>query len=67
MNVSSNKSSVVEIRLDSEKGQVIGTMNIKPTDGYKTFSCSLKGASGVHDLFFVFQDDGFTWDWWQMK
>ena len=35
--------------------------------GYKNASCSLKGASGVQDLYFVFQGDGFTWDWWQMK
>ena len=67
MNVSSVKPAAVEIRLDSEDGPIAGTMNIRPGSGYKTESCSLKGASGVHDLFFVFKGDGFTWDWWQMK
>ena len=67
MNVSANKASTVEIRMDSEKGPLAGTMAIKPTDGYKNVSCALKGVSGVHDLYFVFQGDGFTWDWWQMK
>ena len=67
MNVSANKASTVEIRMDSEKGPLAGTMVIKPTDGYKNVSCALKGVSGVHDLYFVFQGDGFTWDWWQMK
>ena len=67
MNVSSVKPAAVEIRLDSEDGPLAGTMNIRPGSGYKTESCSLKGASGVHDLFFVFKGDGFTWDWWQIK
>ena len=67
MNVNSLKNATVEIRLDSEEGPLVGTMNIKPTDGYKNASCSLKGASGVHDLYFIFQGDGFTWDWWQMR
>ena len=67
MNVNALKSATVEIRLDSEEGPLVGTMNIKPTDGYKNASCTLKGASGVHDLYFVFKGDGFTWDWWQMK
>ena len=67
MNVCAVKPAVVEIRLDAEDGPLAGTMNIKPGDGYRTNSCSLKGVSGVHDLYFVFKGDGFTWDWWQMK
>lgn len=63
--------AAIEIHLDSVDGPLCGTLNIKPTDGFKTLSCSLKNASGVRDLYFVFKGEGrrdlFEWDWWQMK
>ena len=68
MNVNAIRPAAVEIRLDTENGPLVGTMNLSDTKGsFKNFSCSLKGASGVHDLFFVFKGEGFDWDWWQMK
>ena len=62
----------VEIHLDSVDGALIGTMPIINTnDAFRTLSCRLSGASGVHDLYFVFHGEGkkdlFEWDWWKMK
>lgn len=65
----------IEIRLDSTRGPVIGTVEITPSGGmdvYKPMSCDIKGAKGVHDLFFCFkstaqQDNLFFLDYWQFK
>ena len=58
----------IEIRLDAPDGTLVGTLDVKDTKGrYKTVSCPLKGASGLHDLFFVFTGSTLTWDWWQVK
>lgn len=68
MNVNASVPAEVEIRLDSVDGPVVGTMKLSATGGiFRDQSCSLKGASGAHDLFFVFKGEGFTWDWWQMR
>ena len=64
-------NNVVEVRLDSEDGPLCGTLEIKPTKGFKTLSCKLREAAGEHDLYFVFRGEAgkdlFEWDWWQMK
>lgn len=65
--------STIEIRLDNADGKLVGTLAVPVTrslDSWQTASCKLKGADGVHDLFFVFRGTGtelFQWDWWQMK
>lgn len=47
----------IEIRLDSSTGKLVGTCNIEGTGGWQTWatkSCSVSGATGVHDLFLKF-------------
>ena len=65
------KTAYIEVRLDSEDGPLCGTLEIKPTKGFKTLSCKLREAAGEHDLYFVFRGEAgkdlFEWDWWQMK
>ena len=65
------KAAYIEVRLDSEDGPLCGTLEIKPTKGFKTLSCKLREAAGEHDLYFVFRGEAgkdlFEWDWWQMK
>jgi hypothetical protein len=56
----------IEVRIDAPDGPLCGTLAAKPGKGFKEVSCSLKGLSGVHDLYFVFVDGGFRWDWWKM-
>lgn len=63
----------IEVRLDSEDGPLAGTLSITPTpDGnWKKYTCSLEGASSVHDLYFVFRGEALhdlmKWDCWTMK
>ena len=47
--------SAIEIRLDSIDGPLVGTLNLKVKDKESTQKCKIKGAEGVHDLYFVFR------------
>lgn len=54
---------MIEIRLDSTEGPVIGSISILPTGGmdiYKQMSCRIKNAKGVHDLYFCFKGEKET-------
>jgi arabinoxylan arabinofuranohydrolase len=63
----------IELRLDQPDGKLIGTLPVKPTGGgdqWQTQSCTTSGATGVHDLFFVFSGDNtgsLNFDWWMFK
>ena len=63
----------IVIRIDSQDGPVVGTINIGNTgsmDVYKDFSTRLKKVKGIHELYFCFEGDGdslFNLDWWSMK
>ena len=60
-------AATVEVRLDAVDGPLVGTLVAKPgKSGFREASCRLKGATGVHDLYFVFKEGGFRWDWWKM-
>lgn len=64
----------IEIHLDNAHGPLAGTLKVSTTDGndhYKSMTCDMKGAKGVHDLVFVFKGKNkknlLNWDWWEMK
>lgn len=64
----------IELRLDSPKGKLVGTVTIENTkDKYEEFSCQVKGAKGKHDLYFVFRGGDiqkhnlFYWDNWKFE
>ena len=67
------KGNAIELRLDSETGPLIGTLKVKSTgtlDKWKTQSCSVKMAKGVHDLYLKFTGgDGplLNFDWWKFE
>jgi hypothetical protein len=65
--VSAEAPGCIEVHLDAADGPLAGTLSIKPGKGWTQQSCKLSGAKGVHDLYFVFQEGGFEWDWWSMK
>ncbi|KRF09950.1 hypothetical protein ASG93_19180 [Paenibacillus sp. Soil787] len=53
----SNAGKTAEIRLDSTTGTLVGTLTIQSTGGYSVYteqSTALTGASGVHDIYIVF-------------
>ena len=62
----------ITLRLNSNKGPVVGTLNVKSTgsvDKYRTFTTKVKEATGVHDLYICFSNaqGDVHLDWWQFK
>jgi hypothetical protein len=61
----------IEIRLDSASGTLVGTCAVSGTGGWQiwtTKSCTVSGASGVHDLYFKFTGGSgflFNVNWWK--
>jgi hypothetical protein len=68
---SANSGCNTELHLDSPKGPLVGTCPVPSTGSSQTWatkSCKVSGATGVHDLYFVFTGEGdnlFTFSWWQ--
>ena len=67
------EGATITLRLDSETGNAIGTLKVKPTgapDKWETQSCSLTNARGVHDLYLKFFGNGsplMSIDWWKLE
>jgi hypothetical protein len=64
----------IELHLDSQTGTLIGTCTVSGTGGAQTWTtktCSVSGATEVHDLFFKFTGTGssnlFNFNWWQFS
>lgn len=62
----------IQIRLGSTSGTLVGSCTVPGTGGWQTWTtvtCSVSGAVGTQDLYFVFQGSGsgylFNFDWWQ--
>ena len=58
----------IQIRLGSQTGTLVGTCNVSATGGTQTWAdttCTISGASGVNDLFFVFGGSTFNFNNWQ--
>jgi len=70
--VSSNTNGgVIELRLDSLTGPIIGTLAVPYTGGWDvwaTKSTVVTGATGVHDLYLIFrgqEEELFKFNFWQ--
>lgn len=66
--VASAASGTIEVRLDSVNGRTVAVLDIPDTGGYhnwETVTTPVAGAEGVHDMFFVFTQGGFHFNWWQ--
>jgi hypothetical protein len=64
----------IEIRIDGKNGQLLGTLNVSATGGeqsWKTLSCKVETAKGIHDMYFVFRGGKgkglFNYDFWKLK
>ena len=63
----------IEIRIDSNDGNLMGTLDIKSTGGeydWEIQSCKIEKVGGVHDVYLVFKGDQknlFNFDWWKVK
>jgi len=68
---SAGAGGTIELRLDAQDGQLVGTCAVEPTGGWQTWattSCEVTDAVGVHDLFLVFSGGSgslFNLDYWQ--
>ena len=72
ISAASTGSVTINLRLDSNKGPVIGSVTIGQTgsvEKYRTFSGKVKDATGIHDLYICFdKSNGDTHlDYWQFK
>lgn len=60
----------IEVRLGSPTGTIVGTLTVPNTGGFQnwqTVTTSLNGASGVHNVYFVFKGNSaslFNFDHW---
>ncbi len=70
---SAGAGGTIELRVDAEDGESIGSCAVSPTGGWQTWTtvtCDVSEISGVHDLFLVFSGGGgslFNLDWYQFE
>lgn len=70
---SDGKGGRIEIRLDSPDGELLGTLEVKNSGGWKNWTTvkgKLNKRAGKHDLCFVFtggEGELFNFDWWSCK
>ena len=70
---SANSGGNIEIRLDSPTGTMVGTCAVSGTGGWQTWvtkSCTVNGASAIHDLYFRFTGGSgslFNFNWWKFN
>jgi arabinoxylan arabinofuranohydrolase len=70
---SANSGGNIELRLNSLTGTLVGTCAVSGTGGWQnwvTKSCTVSGASGVHDLYFRFTGGSgslFNFNWWKFN
>jgi hypothetical protein len=63
----------ITIRLDSPTGTLVETCAVPGTGGWQkweTLSCTVSGASGVHDVYFKFTGGSgslFNFNWWKFS
>src|SRR5450631_1997339 len=68
---SAGSGGTIEVRLDSQTGTLVGTCAVSTTGGAQTWAtktCPISGASGSHDLYFVFTGGStnlFNFNWWK--
>jgi hypothetical protein len=71
---SDSKGGSIELHLDTVDGPKIGSLPVSSTGGWnkwKTNTTTVSAATGVHDLYFVFQGDSpeqlFNFDYWKFS
>lgn len=47
----------IEIRLDSFNGELVGEVDVEPTEGYETLTCATDNIIGERDVYFVFKGE----------
>ncbi len=64
-------NGVIQIRIDRLMGDIVGYLEVSKDGDGKTYieqsSKLLETITGVHDLYFTFYGNGYTWDSWQFR
>lgn len=64
-------NGVIQIRIDRLMGDVVGYLPVSAEGDGMTYieqTCKLLTTiTGVHDLYFTFYGNGYTWDTWQFR
>lgn len=66
---SATSGGKIEVRIDSQNGQLLGTCNIETTGNWqtwKTLTCTVENITGIHDVYLVFRGGGgylFNLNW----
>lgn len=64
------KAGAIQIRLDSQDGEVVGYMEVEPgnTEEYKEMTTELLSTIiGEHNLYFVFYGEDYNLDYWKFN
>ncbi len=70
---SAGQGGKIEVHLDQKNGPIVGTVDVPVTGDWQAWeevSCDVKGASSVHDVYFVFNGGDsylFNVDWWKFE
>lgn len=68
---SATSGGSIELHLDTITGPIVGTCAVAGTGGWQTWatkSCTVSGATGVHDLYLKFTGGSgllFNFNWWK--
>lgn len=57
----------IELHMGSAKGTLLSTINVPASDDWKESSFEVTGADGVADLYFVFKEGNFKFDYWYLE
>jgi hypothetical protein len=67
-NVDFGSGGSIQVRLGSQTDTLVGTCTVAATGGTQIWAntiCTVSGASGVKDVFFVFSGGPFNFDNWR--
>ncbi len=66
---SGSGGGAIELRLDSDDGELVATCEVESTGGADTWATQVcpVNITGLHDLFFRFTGGGFEFNWWQFS
>jgi hypothetical protein len=71
---SGSNGGSIEMHLDGVDGPMIGSLRVSSTGGWDNWqskSTAVSGASGTHDLYFLFRGDAtgqlFNFDYWRFN
>lgn len=60
-------SGKIELHVGSAKGDLLSTINVPASDDWTESSFEVTGADGVQDLYFVFKEGNFKFDYWYLE